>query len=43
MTQSWMRMKRTLVLLALGGATFGLFGDAGCLYPYNADYAINTN
>jgi hypothetical protein len=38
MTQSWLRMKRTLVLLALGGATLGLFGDAGCLYPYNADY-----
>ena len=38
MTQSWMRMKRALVLLALGGATLGLFGGQGCLYPYNADY-----
>ena len=38
MNQSWLRMKRALVLLSLGGTTLGIFGGQGCLYPTNADY-----
>ncbi len=40
-----LRVKRSLVLLALGGSTLGLFGGmfgidglSGCNYAYNADY-----
>lgn len=41
MTQ-WMRMRRALLVLALGGSTLGLFGSAwgpdGCLYANNLDF-----
>ncbi len=45
MSRSWMKLRRTLVLLSLGGATFSLFGGVfgaanggGCYYPTFANY-----
>ena len=45
MSRSWVRVQRIVLLLSLGGATFGLFGgvfgDAnggGCYYPTFANY-----
>ncbi len=41
-----MKLRKSLVLLAMGASTFGLFGSSlgidtwgqGCYYPTNADY-----
>lgn len=45
MNKTWLKMRRSLFLLALGGSTFGLFGasfgpDAlhGCSFPTYGDY-----
>jgi hypothetical protein len=46
MNESWWRIRRSLLLVALGGSTFGLFGTTfgidgagdGCNYALNADY-----
>ena len=42
MTGSWLKVRRTLIVLALGGSTFGFsaFGidGFGCNYALNRDY-----
>ena len=44
MNRTWSRIRRSLLLLALGGSTFALFGTSfgidggGCNYALNKDY-----
>lgn len=38
MTSSWSRVRRSVLVLALGGATLATFGIDGCWYALNQDY-----
>lgn len=38
MTSSWSKVRRSLLVLALGGATLATFGVDGCWYALNRDY-----
>jgi|GEM_PF-5908707 len=46
MNRSWMKVRRTLILLAMGASTFGLFGTSFGLGNEDwggCNYALNTN